>query len=149
LVPYGEIRDLTDASPTLTHNQIGRHVSCMVRTKVVSNLSPWFNNVKVGETFTIPVSHGEGRFVADKEVVAKLRINGQIATQYVGPTSEPTALAPFNPNGSVNAIEGITSPDGRVLGKMGHSERIGDSVAVNVPGNQNQLIFEAGVQYYK
>ncbi|WP_297568286.1 phosphoribosylformylglycinamidine synthase [uncultured Anaerovibrio sp.] len=149
LVPYGEIRDLTDASPTLTHNQIGRHVSCMVRTKVVSNLSPWFNNVKVGDTFTIPVSHGEGRFVADKEVVAKLRINGQIATQYVSLTGEPTSATPFNPNGSVNAIEGITSPNGRVLGKMGHSERIGESVAMNVPGNQNQLIFEAGVEYYK
>ena len=149
LVPYGEIRDLTDTSPTLTHNQIGRHVSCMVRTKVVSNLSPWFNNVKVGDTFTIPVSHGEGRFVADKEVVAKLRINGQIATQYVSLTGEPTSATPFNPNGSVNAIEGITSPNGRVLGKMGHSERIGESVAMNVPGNQNQLIFEAGVEYYK
>ena len=149
LVPYGEIRDLKDSSPTLTHNQIGRHVSCMVRTKVVSNLSPWFNNVKVGDSFTIPVSHGEGRFVADKEVVAKLRINGQIATQYVGPTGNPTAAVPFNPNGSVNAIEGITSPDGRVLGKMGHSERIGGSVACNVPGNQNQLIFEAGVNYYR
>ncbi len=148
LVPYGEIRDLTDASPTLTHNQIGRHVSCMTRTKVVSNLSPWFNNVKVGDIFTIPVSHGEGRFVADKEVIAKLRINGQIATQYVGPTSEPSSAIQFNPNGSFNAIEGITSPDGRVLGKMGHSERIGNSVAVNVPGKQNQLIFEAGVNYY-
>ncbi|MCR5176433.1 MAG: phosphoribosylformylglycinamidine synthase [Anaerovibrio sp.] len=149
LVPYGEIRDLTDASPTLTRNQIGRHVSCMVRTKVVSNLSPWFNNVQVGSTFTIPVSHGEGRFVADKEVIAKLRINGQIATQYVNATGAPSAEVPFNPNGSINAIEGITSPDGRVLGKMGHSERIGDNVAVNVPGNQNQLIFEAGIKYYK
>jgi len=149
LVPYGEIRDLKDNSPTLTHNQIGRHVSCMVRTKVVSNLSPWFNNVKVGDIFTIPVSHGEGRFVADKEVVAKLRINGQIATQYVGATGAPSADIPFNPNGSVNAIEGITSPDGRVLGKMGHSERIGEDVAKNVPGKQDQQIFEAGVAYYK
>lgn len=149
LVPYGEIRDLTDNSPTLTHNQIGRHVSCMVRTKVVSNLSPWFNNVKVGDIFTIPVSHGEGRFVADKAVVGKLRINGQIATQYVGSTGAPSAEIPFNPNGSVNAIEGITSPDGRVLGKMGHSERIGGCVAKNVPGKQDQQIFEAGVAYYK
>ena len=149
LVPYGEIRDLNDSSPTLTHNQIGRHVSCMVRTKVVSNLSPWFNNVKVGDIFTIPVSHGEGRFVADKAVVGKLRINGQIATQYVGSTGAPSADIPFNPNGSVNAIEGITSPDGRVLGKMGHSERIGDCVAKNVPGKQDQQIFEAGVAYYK
>ncbi|WP_297967273.1 phosphoribosylformylglycinamidine synthase [uncultured Anaerovibrio sp.] len=149
LVPYGEIRDLTSTSPTLTHNQIGRHVSCMVRTKVVSNLSPWFNNVKVGDIFTIPVSHGEGRFVADREVVAKLRINGQIATQYVGATGEPTSDIPFNPNGSVSAIEGITSPDGRVLGKMGHSERIGENVAKNVPGKQDQQLFEAGVGYYK
>ena len=149
LVPYGEIRDLDAASPTLTHNQIGRHASCMVRTKVVSNLSPWFNNVKPGEIFTIPISHGEGRFFADKEVVAKLRINGQIATQYVNEAGAPTLDMPFNPNGSVNAIEGITSPDGRVLGKMGHSERIGASVAVNVPGNQDQKIFEAGIAYYK
>ena len=149
LVPYGEIRDLDAASPTLTHNQIGRHASCMVRTKVVSNLSPWFNNVKPGEIFTIPISHGEGRFFADKEVVAKLRINGQIATQYVNEAGAPTLEMPFNPNGSVNAIEGITSPDGRVLGKMGHSERIGASVAVNVPGNQDQKIFEAGIAYYK
>ena len=149
LVPYGEIRDLDAASPTLTHNQIGRHASCMVRTKVVSNLSPWFNNVKPGEIFTIPISHGEGRFFADKEVVAKLRINGQIATQYVNEAGAPTLEMPFNPNGSVNAIEGITSPEGRVLGKMGHSERIGASVAVNVPGNQDQKIFEAGIAYYK
>lgn len=149
LVPYGEIRDLDPASPTLTHNQIGRHASCMVRTNVVSNLSPWFNNVRPGDVFTIPISHGEGRFFADKEVVAKLRINGQIATQYVNEEGNPTMEMPFNPNGSINAIEGITSPDGRVLGKMGHSERIGGSVAMNVPGEQDQKIFEAGVAYYK
>lgn len=149
LVPYGEIRDLDAASPTLTHNQIGRHASCMVRTKVVSNLSPWFNNVRPGDVFTIPISHGEGRFFADKEVVAKLRINGQIATHYVNEEGNPTMEMPFNPNGSINAIEGITSPDGRVLGKMGHSERIGGSVAMNVPGEQDQKIFEAGVAYYK
>ncbi|MCI6870548.1 MAG: phosphoribosylformylglycinamidine synthase [Selenomonadales bacterium] len=149
LVPYGEIRDLSASSPTLTHNQIGRHASCMVRTKVVSNLSPWFNNVKPGEIFTIPISHGEGRFVADTEVIANLRRNGQIATQYVDFKGEPSMDMPFNPNGSVNAIEGITSPDGRVLGKMGHSERIGGSVAMNVPGNQDQQLFEAGVRYFK
>lgn len=149
LVPYGEIRDLSASSPTLTHNQIGRHASCMVRTKVVSNLSPWFNNVKPGEIFTIPISHGEGRFVADTEVIANLRRNGQIATQYVDLKGEPSMDMPFNPNGSVNAIEGITSPDGRVLGKMGHSERIGGSVAMNVPGNQDQQLFEAGVRYFK
>jgi len=149
LVPYGEIRALADNSPTLTHNNIGRHVSCMVQTKVVSNLSPWFNNVSVGDLHTVAVSHGEGRFVADQEIVAKLRIRGQIATQYVDSRGNPTMMFPFNPNGSVNAIEGITSPNGRVLGKMGHSERIGKDVAKNVPGNIDQQLFEAGVRYYK
>ena len=149
LVPYGEIRDLEDSSPTLTHNQIGRHVSCMVDTKVVSNLSPWFNNAKVGDVYAIPVSHGEGRFVADKEIVAKLRIRGQIATQYVDSIGNPSMSMPFNPNGSVHAIEGITSPDGRVLGKMGHSERIGSNVAVNVPGEKDQQLFAAGVRYFR
>ncbi len=149
LVPYGEIRELSGTSPTLTYNNLGRHVSCMVRTKVVSNLSPWFNNVKVGDVHTIPVSHGEGRFVADQEIVAKLRVQGQIATQYVDNKGNPTMSLPFNPNGSANAIEGITSPDGRVLGKMGHSERIGWDVAKNIPGNQDQQLFEAGVRYYQ
>ncbi len=149
LVPYGEIRDLNVQSPTLTHNNIGRHVSCMVRTRVASNLSPWFNNVKVGDIHTIAVSHGEGRFVADQEVIAKMRIRGQIATQYVDEVGNPSLAIPFNPNGSVNAIEGITSPDGRVLGKMGHSERIGADVARNVPGSKDQQLFEAGVAYYR
>ena len=149
LVPYGEIRDLKENSPTLTHNQLGRHVSCMVQTKVVSNLSPWFNNVSVGDIHTIAVSHGEGRFVADKEIVAKLRVRGQIATQYVDSQGNPSVYIPFNPNGSVNAIEGITSPDGRVLGKMGHSERIGSCVSMNVPGSKDQQLFEAGIRYYK
>ena len=149
LVPYGEITDLTIESPTLTHNNIGRHVSCMVQTKVVSNLSPWFNNVQVGDIHTIAVSHGEGRFVADAEVVAKLRVKGQIATQYVDYAGAPSMNIPFNPNGSIEAIEGITSPDGRVLGKMGHSERIGTSVCMNVPGTKDQQLFAAGVRYYK
>lgn len=149
LVPYGDIRDLSESSPTLTHNNIGRHASCMVQTKVVSNLSPWFNNVKVGDMHTIAISHGEGRFVADQEVIAKLRVRGQIATQYVDETGNPSLAIPFNPNGSVNAIEGITSPDGRVLGKMGHSERIGENVARNVPGCKDQKLFEAGVAYYR
>jgi len=149
LVPYGEIRDLSDDSPTLTHNQIGRHVSCMVHTKVASNLSPWFNNVEVGDVHTIAVSHGEGRFVADKEIIAKLRIRGQIATQYVDDKGNPTMAAPFNPNGSSHAIEGITSPNGRVLGKMGHSERIGRNIGMNVPGSKDQQLFEAGVRYYQ
>ena len=149
LVPYGEIRDLSENSPTLTHNTIGRHASCMVETRVISNLSPWFNNVKVGDVHTIAISHGEGRFVADAETVKKLQQNGQIATQYVDAAGNPSLDIAFNPNGSVDAIEGITSPDGRVLGKMGHSERIGASVAKNVPGDKDQQLFEAGVRYYK
>jgi phosphoribosylformylglycinamidine synthase len=148
LVPYGEIRDLVDSSPTLTYNNIGRHVSCMVKTKVVSNQSPWFNNVEVGDIHTIAVSHGEGRFVADKEILARMRVRGQIATQYVDDNENPSLYIPFNPNGSVSAVEGITSPDGRVLGKMGHSERIGKNVACNVPGEKDQQLFEAGVAYY-
>lgn len=148
LVPYGEIRSLSENSPTLTHNNIGRHVSCMVQTKVASNLSPWFNNVSVGDVHTIAVSHGEGRFVADHEILAKMRIRGQIATQYVDANGNPTMSIPYNPNGSLCAIEGITSPNGRVLGKMGHSERIGRNVSQNVPGNKDQQLFEAGVRYY-
>ena len=149
LVPYGEIRDLVDSSPTLTYNNIGRHVSCMVQTKVVSNLSPWFNNVSVGDVHTIAVSHGEGRFVADKEILARMRVRGQIATQYVDDSGNPATQIPFNPNGSVWAVEGITSPDGRVLGKMGHSERTGRDVSRNVPGEKDQQLFAAGVAYYK
>ena len=149
LVPYGEIRDMKENSPTLTFNTIGRHVSCMVRTKVVSTLSPWFANVKCGDIHTVAVSHGEGRFVADEKVLEMMEKNGQIATQYVDPDGNPTYDIRFNPNGSVQAIEGITSPDGRVLGKMGHSERIGTNVAKNVPGEKDQKIFEAGVAYFK
>jgi phosphoribosylformylglycinamidine synthase len=149
LVPYGEITDLTIDTPTLTHNQIGRHISCMVNTKVVSNLSPWFNNVQVEDVHTIAVSHGEGRFVASPDIVAKLRAKGQIATQYVDFAGNPALTIPFNPNGSTEAIEGITSPDGRILGKMGHSERIGKGVYVNIPGQKDQKLFEAGVKYYK
>ena len=121
----------------------------MVSTRVASNLSPWFNNVKVGDVHRIAVSHGEGRFVADSEVLAKLRMRGQIATQYVDADGKPSMAIPWNPNGSTDAIEGITSPDGRVLGKMGHSERIGEDVAKNVPGDKDQQLFEAGVAYYK
>jgi len=149
LVPYGEIRDLNEDSPTLTFNTIGRHVSCMVRTKITSTLSPWFNNVKVGDIHTIAVSHGEGRFVASKEVLEMMEKNGQIATQYVDLDGNATYDIRFNPNGSLEAIEGITSPDGRVLGKMGHSERIGTNVAKNVPGDKDQKLFEAGVNYFK
>jgi len=149
LVPYGEIRDLTDESPTLTFNTIGRHVSCMVNTRVSSVLSPWFNNLKVGDIHSIAVSHGEGRFVASEEVLKTLEKNGQIATQYVDLDDNASYDIRFNPNGSLEAIEGITSPDGRVLGKMGHSERIGSNVVKNVPGEKDQKLFEAGVNYFK
>ncbi|MDQ2087462.1 phosphoribosylformylglycinamidine synthase [Herbivorax sp. ANBcel31] len=149
LVPYGEIRDLSEDSPTLTFNTIGRHVSCMVRTRVTSNLSPWFNNVNVGDVHSIPVSHGEGRFVANNEVFDMMEKNGQIATQYVDFDDNATNDIRFNPNGSFEAVEGITSPDGRILGKMGHSERIGTNVIKNVPGEKDQKIFEAGVKYFK
>ena len=149
LVPYGDITELTSENPTLTYNEIGRHVSCMVETKIVSNLSPWFSNVKVGDVHRIAVSHGEGRFIASPEVLAKLKANGQIATQYVNADGDVSMDIEANPNGSVWAIEGITSPDGRILGKMGHSERIGRCIAKNVPGEKDQKLFEAGVAYFK
>jgi len=149
LVPYGEIRDLTDESPTLTFNTIGRHVSCMVNTRISSTLSPWFSNLNVGDIHSIAVSHGEGRFVAREDVLKTLEKNGQIATQYVDLDGNASYDIRFNPNGSFEAIEGITSPDGRVLGKMGHSERIGSNVIKNVPGQKDQKLFEAGVNYFK
>ncbi len=149
LVPYGEIRDMNDNSPTLTFNTIGRHQSKMVRTKVVSTLSPWLNNVSMGDIHTIPISHGEGRFVASARDLEKMAANGQIATQYVDMDGCPTYDIMYNPNGSLDAIEGITSPDGRIFGKMGHSERIGTNVIRNVPGQKDQRIFEAGVSYFK
>lgn len=149
LVPYGEIRDLDDNSPTLTFNTIGRHVSCMARTRIASNKSPWLANVNTGDVHTIALSHGEGRFIASPEQVAELAKNGQIATQYVNLDGKATYDIDWNPNGSVSAIEGILSPDGRILGKMGHSERIGNNVAFNVPGDKNQKLFEAGVNYFK
>lgn len=148
LLPYGEIRDIEENSPTLTYNKIGRHVSCMVRTKVVSTLSPWFSRVNAGDIHTIPVSHGEGRFAAGREAIEELKKNGQIATQYVDPEGNPTYDIEFNPNCSMEAIEAITSPDGRILGKMGHSERIGTDISKNVPGEKNQKIFESGIDYY-
>lgn len=149
LVPYGEIRDLGDDSPTLTFNTIGRHVSCMARTRIASNKSPWFANVNTGDVHTIALSHGEGRFIASPEQVAELAENGQIATQYVDLEDKATYDIAWNPNGSVSAIEGITSPDGRVFGKMGHSERIGNNISFNVPGDKDQKLFEAGVMYFK
>ena len=149
LVPYGEIRDLDESSPTLTFNTLGRHISRMAYTRIASNNSPWLANVKVGDIHTIPLSHGEGRFAASDGIIASLAKNGQIATQYVNTDGKATYDTEWNPNGSAAAIEGITSPDGRVFGKMGHSERIGENIAFNVPGNKNQKLFEAGVNYFK
>lgn len=149
LVPYGKITSQKEDSPTLTMNSIGRHQSKMVYTKIVTNKSPWLQKAKLGGVYTVPISHGEGRFVASKEWIDKLFANGQVATQYVDVNGKPTMDENYNVNGSYAAIEGITSPDGRVLGKMAHSERRDDSVAVNIYGDQNQLIFESGVDYFK
>jgi phosphoribosylformylglycinamidine synthase len=148
LVVYGDIREMDEMSPTLTFNQIGRHVSRMINTKVVSVLSPWFFHSRPGEVHAIPVSHGEGRFVAEKELFEKMLSAGQIATQYVDLNGNPSNDFPYNPNGSMNAVEGITSPDGRVLGKMAHSERKGLQVAKNIPGNKDQKLFESGIDYF-
>ena len=149
LLPYGEIREMDSTSPTLTFNQIARHQSKMVRTKVVSKMSPWFSKVELGEEFTIPISHGEGRFIVSPELEKQLIANGQIATQYVDLEGNATYDIRYNPNGSIDAIEGITSPDGRILGKMGHSERSYREIEKNIPGRKDQKIFEAGVEYYK
>ena len=148
LVPFGDIRPMDESCPTLTFNDIGRHQSRLVRTRVASNLSPWLSRCEVGDIHTVPISHGEGRFVASPELLEDLRANGQIATQYVDEHGVPSMDLSANPNGSVLAIEGITSPDGRVFGKMGHSERRGDGLYKNVPGDRFQPIFEAGVGYF-
>ena len=149
LVPYGEIVEMKDDSPTLTFNSIGRHQSMMVTTRIASNKSPWLYNTHVGDYHTVPISHGEGRFIASPEEIACLAANGQIATQYVNLDGEPTYDIRFNPNESMMAIEGITSPDGRVLGKMAHSERIGSDIAKNIDGNKDQMIFKSGVEYFR
>ncbi|PKM50339.1 MAG: phosphoribosylformylglycinamidine synthase [Firmicutes bacterium HGW-Firmicutes-7] len=149
LVPYGDIVDIQEEAPTLTYNTIGRHISSIARTKVMSNKSPWLSNVQVSDIFSIPVSHGEGRFLASQEVVEKLYDNGQVATTYVDMKGKPSMKVAYNPNGSVYAIEGITSPDGRILGKMGHSERIGRFVYKNILGEKDQKIFESGVEYFR
>lgn len=149
LVPYGEIVEQKQDSPTLAMNTIGRHISKMVYTKVVSNQSPWLSMAKLGETYVTPASHGEGRFVASKEWIDKLLANGQVATQYVDEAGNPTMDEIWNPNGSYYAIEGITSPDGRILGKMAHVERIGSGVAINIYGEQDLKLFESGVNYFK
>lgn len=149
LVPYGEIITQDTTSPTLTFNTIGRHISKMVYTRVASNKSPWLSNVNVGDVFAIPASHGEGRFVANDEWLSKLILNGQIATQYCDPDGNVTSNEEFNVNGSYMAIEGITSPDGRVFGKMAHVERKGDHISMNIVGEKDMKIFEAGVAYFK
>jgi len=149
LLPYGKIKEMSKDDPTLTFNAIGRHVSQMVNTRISSVNSPWLSGVNVGDIHTIPVSHGEGRFVAPREVVEKLFKNGQVITQYVDDFGQPTNVSPFNPNGSIMAIEGIVSENGRILGKMGHSERQGNNRNKNIYGKMDQLLFEAGVKYFK
>ena len=149
LVPFGEIMDMTDVSPTLTFNTIARHQSMLVNTRISSNKSPWLYGTEVGDVHTVAISHGEGRFVAPPELLADMAKNGQIATQYVDLEGNPSMDIHFNPNTSMMAIEGITSPDGRVLGKMGHSERIGQNLYRNVPGEKDQKIFESGVAYFQ
>ena len=149
LVPYGQVKEMTADSPTLTFNNISRHVSTMVDLRVASNLSPWLSACKVGEVYKVPVSHGEGKIVAPIAELEKMKANGQIATQYADLNGNATMVSPFNPNGSMWAIEGITSPDGRVFGKMGHSERMGDNLYKNIDGNFDMKIFESGVEYFK
>ena len=149
LVPYGEIRDMDGQCPTLTYNLIGRHQSSYVTTRVASVNSPWMLKSQVGDLHTIPISHGEGRFVAPVQVIADLIARGQVATQYVNAAGQPTMDIDANPNGSMEAIEGIFSPDGRVFGKMGHLERRGPFVGVNIPGDKHQPLFESGAEYFR
>ncbi len=149
LVPYGKIIDTDENCPTLTFNTIARHQSRIVRTRVASNKSPWLSLTNVGDVYNVPISHGEGRFLASEELIKELSINGQIATQYVDLDGNATSDVHFNPNDSMYAIEGITSPDGRVFGKMGHSERIGNGLYKNVPGEYDIRMFEAAVKYFK
>ena len=149
LVPYGKIVNIQENDPTLTFNTIGRHISQMAYTRVTSTKSPWLAGTQAGDMFAVPISHGEGRFVADEATLRQLAENGQIATQYVDPDGNVATDMPFNPNGSVWAVEGITSPDGRVLGKMGHCERKGENLYKNVPFNKDMQIFESGVKYFK
>ena len=149
LVPYGEIRPITESDPTLTFNTIHRHQSMLVRTRVASNKSPWLSKCDINDEHLIAISHGEGRFVCNEQLLNQLIDNGQIATQYVDLLCRPTMDMRYNPNGSVLAIEGITSPDGRVFGKMGHSERSGEQLYKNVTGDKYQPIFEGGVNYFK
>ena len=149
LVPYGEIVDIKEDMATLTYNNINRHMSSIIRTRVTSNKSPWFSEVKAGDIHSVAISHGEGRFVAPESLIKELIQNGQVATQYVDFDGNVSLNMPYNPNGSMYGIEGITSPDGRVLGKMAHSERIGENVYKNIPGDFDQKIFKSGVNYFK
>ena len=148
LVPFGDIRPMDETCPTLTYNSIGRHQSRLVRTRVASSLSPWLSRCKVGDVHTVAISHGEGRFVASPELVEQMKAAGQIATQYVDADGMPSMDLSVNPNGSMLAIEGITSPDGRIFGKMGHTERSGNGLYKNVPGDLYQPLFEGGVGYF-
>jgi phosphoribosylformylglycinamidine synthase len=149
LVPYGEIIDTDENCPTLTFNTIGRHQSMLVRTRIASVKSPWLRYAQTGEIDTVAISHGEGRFVANDEVMKQLIENGQIATQYVDFEGNPTSDIHFNPNNSYNAVEGILSPDGRILGKMGHSERYEENLFKNISGNKQQDIFKNAVEYFR
>ena len=149
LVPYGKIIDTDENCPTLTFNTIGSHQSKIVRVRVASNKSPWLRYCNVGDIYSVPVSHGEGRFIAPDEVIKNLATMGQIATQYVDLDGNATSDILFNPNGSMMAIEGITSPDGRVFGKMGHAERVGNGLYKNVPGEYFMHMFESGIKYFK
>jgi phosphoribosylformylglycinamidine synthase len=148
-VPYGRIIETDESCPTLTYNVIGRHQSRIVPVRVASDKSPWLANTRVGDVYNVPISHGEGRFYASEALIRRLAENGQIATQYVDLEGRATMDVRFNPNGSLYAIEGITSPDGRVFGKMGHSERIGHGLYQNVPGNYDNRMFEAAVRYFR
>lgn len=149
LVPYGEIISTDASCPTLTYNVIDRHQSGLVRTRIASNKSPWLMHTNVGDIHTIAISHGEGRFVASEQLVKQLAENGQIATQYVDLEGNPTEDYRFNPNGSIDAIEGITSPDGRIFGKMGHSERYTNGLYLNVDGDKDQKMFAGAVSYFR
>ena len=149
LVPFGEIIDTDETCPTLSYNVIGRHQSRIVHTRVASTNSPWLSRMHVGDVVNVPISHGEGRFLCNPELLQKLSAGGQIATQYVDLAGNPTMDVDFNPNGSVWAIEGITSPDGRVFGKMGHAERIGKTLYQNVPGDYDIGMFRSAVKYFK
>ncbi len=149
LVPFGKIMDTDETCPTLSYNTIGRHQSKLVRTRVASNNSPWLMNVEAGEVFTVPISHGEGRLLAEEALVKELAKNGQILTQYVDNNGNATNEVQYNPNGSFYAIEGLISPDGRIIGKMGHSERIGGNLYQNVQGKYDMKLFESAMKYYK